>query len=179
MFRFILLLFFIFFHTIIFFRCTDKDKNQTKKNTRIFEGYHVYLDSILLSKKGLIRGISLNVPPDTVLKYEKSAPIEKSPTRIYYEFPLDSATDYSVEYQFQNDSLSEIILRIYSTNLDLINYLYCDLKDYFSYIIPHNMEEKGYVIYNCVEGERRPFVISLSDISVSDKGIIQLNIYKD
>lgn len=162
---------------LVFFTCREKEKPSPPK--RVFEGYHVYLDSILVSKKSLFRNLSLNMPPDSVLKKEKSAPVEKSPVRLYYEYPLDSLSDYSIEYKFVNDSLTEINLNIYSSDQELISYLYCDLKDYFAYVIPQNMEEKGYVIYNCVEGERRPFVIYLSDVSTTGKGIISLHIYKD
>ncbi len=163
---------------LLYFSCRN-EKEEIKTIPRAFEGYHVYLDSILISKKGLARGLSLNIPYDSVLKHEKIPPVEKKTEKLYYEYRIDSLTDYTVEYFFNNDSLFEIDIKIYTTNVDLANYLYCDLKDYYSFIVPENIEEKGYVVYNCVEGERRPFVISLSDYSTTHKGIIHLTIYKD
>jgi len=41
------------------------------------------------------------------------------------------------------------------------------------------MEDQGQVVYNCFEGQRKPFVVSLSDNSTPVKGIINLLIYKD
>lgn len=167
-----------FFSFLLYVSCSN-EKEEINTNPRAFEGYHIYLDSILISKKGLARGLNLNIPYDSVLKHEKLPPVEKKPEKLYFEYRLDSISDYTVEYFFSNDSLFEIDIKIYTSNVDLANYLYCDLKDYYSYVVPENMEEKGYVVYNCVEGERRPFVISLSDYSTTHKGIIHLTIYKD
>ena len=41
------------------------------------------------------------------------------------------------------------------------------------------LEDKGFVVYNCFEGQRKPFVVTLSDNSSPAKGIINMVIYKD
>ena len=41
------------------------------------------------------------------------------------------------------------------------------------------LEDKGFVVYNCFEGQRKPFVVSLTDNSTPNKGIINLVIYRD
>ena len=65
------------------------------------------------------------------------------------------------------------------SDLELSSYLFCDLKDYYANKLPNPKEDKGYVVYNCFEGQRKPFVVSLSDNSSPTKGIINMLIYKD
>jgi hypothetical protein len=57
--------------------------------------------------------------------------------------------------------------------------LFCDLKDYYANKLPNPTQDKGFVVYNCFEGKRNPFVVSLSDNSSPTKGIINMVIYKD
>ena len=49
--------------------------HQKTESPRIFEGYHQYLDEIIISKKGAFRGIDLN---------NNSAFIKKTETDICY-----------------------------------------------------------------------------------------------
>lgn len=162
-----------------FFACkTDETKKEIKKD-RIFEGYHVYLDEIIKSKQGVFRGLNLNTSSDSTKTIENIAPIEKSPNDLFFEYKLDSITNYSINYSFTNDSLDEINVQINCNDVELTSYLFCDLKDYYANKLPNPTEDQGAVVYNCFEGQRKPFVVTLSDNSSPNKGIINMYIYKD
>lgn len=162
-----------------FSSCEEEVKKETAPPERVFPGYHKLLDDIVRSKTGVFRGVSLKSTSETVRKNEPGEPTEETPDHLFYEYKADSATNYSIDYTFENDSLSEINVQINSQDLDLSSYLYCDLKDYYANKLPNPREDKGYVVYNCFEGQRMPFVVSLSDNSTPGTGIINMVIYKD
>jgi hypothetical protein len=137
------------------------------------------LDEIIRSKDHVFRGLDLNARSEDIRKTEAGEPLESTDGHLYYEYRTDSATHYSIDYSLHNDSLDEINVQINSNDLELISYLFCDLKDYYANKLPNPTEDKGYVIYNCFEGQRKPFVVSLSDNSSPAMGIINMLIYKD
>ncbi|MCU0360354.1 MAG: hypothetical protein MUF75_06475 [Bacteroidia bacterium] len=169
----------LFVSTLLVFSCRPEQKNTPSPPQRLFEGYHPLLDGILLSRHGVFRGIDLNAPMDSVKKAEPSEPKESGPNQLYYEYQADSITNYSIEYIFSRDSLQEINVQISSNDQEMISYLFCDLKDYYSNKLPNPIEDQGYVVYNCFEGQRKPFVVTLSDNSSPALGIINMLIYKD
>ena len=160
--------------SLLFISC-----NQKAESPRIFEGYHQYLDEIIISKKGAFRGIDLNNNSAFIKKTEKVAPIESSAEQLYFEYVLDSAMNYSIQYSLNNDSLEEISLQINSNDLELVSYLFCDLKDFYANKLPNPIEDKGHVVYNGNEGSAKPYNISLSDNSSTSKGVINMVIYRD
>lgn len=160
--------------------CNDhKNEGKEKPKPRIFEGYHQLLDEIIRSKQGVFRGIDLNSQAAEIKQVESVTPTEESPDHLYFEYLADSLTNYSIDYAFDNDSLAEINVQINSSDLELTSYIFCDLKDYYANKLPNPTEDKGYVVYNCFEGQRKPFVVSLSDNSSPTKGTITMVIYKD
>lgn len=164
---------------LLFNACHPDKKEEVKVPVRVFEGFHPLLDKIVLTKKGVFRGLDLNTKADSIKKVENVAPVETSPGHLYFEYKADSLTNYSIDYTLNNDSLEEINLQINSSDLELTSYLFCDLKDYYANKLPNPTQDKGYVVYNCFEGQRKPFVVSLSDNSSPSKGIINMVIYKD
>lgn len=164
---------------VFLFSCHEQKKENIKSKPRIFEGYHPLLDEIVRSKDGVFRGINLNSKAEVIKIAETVTPIEKSSGHLYFEYTINEKTNYSIEYTLNKDSLEEISLQINSDDLELTNYLFCDLKDYYANKLPNPTEDKGYVIYNCFEGQRKPFVVSLSDNSSPTKGNINMVIYKD
>ena len=98
---------------------------------------------------------------------------------MFFEYKADSITSYSIDYTLNKDSLEEINVQINCSDLELCSYLFCDLKDYYANKLPNPIEDQGAVVYNCFEGQRKPFVISLSDNSTPTQGIINMVIYKD
>ncbi len=164
---------------LLFNACQQDKQNELKTSPRIFEGYHPLLDKIVLTKKGVFRGLDLNAKVDSIKKVERITPIESTNNHLYFEYKIDSLTDFSIDYTIEKDSLEEISVQINSSDLELATYLFCDLKDYYANKLPNPTEDKGYVVYNCFEGQRKPFVVSLSDNSSPTKGTINMVIYKD
>jgi hypothetical protein len=145
----------------------------------VFPQYHLALDEILKTKSGVIRGLNLNSCMDSIKKLEGTTPLEADKDRLYFEYKVDSLTNYSVEYSLVNDSLEEVNLQINCKDPEVGSRIYTDLKDYYEKKLPNPMEDQGQVVYNCFEGQKKPFVVSLSDNSTPTKGIINLFIYKD
>ena len=166
---------------LCFASCKDEEKpvESRKPAHRVFEGYHPLLDEIIKSKQGVFRGLDLNARSEQIMVLENAEPAETSPGHLYYEYQAASLTIYSIDYSLENDSLEEINLQINTKDMDLSTYLFCDLKDYYANKLPNPTEDQGYVVYNCFEGQRKPFVVSLSDNSSPTMGIINMVIYKD
>lgn len=162
-----------------FFSCQETPKVVEQKKPRIFPEYSEALDEIIRSKEGVIRGIDLNSKAVLITKTETKEPTEVEHDYLYFEYTIDSVTNYSVAYNLQKDSLDEVELQINCNDLDLSARLFTDLKTYYEKKLPNPTEDKGFVVYNCFEGQRKPFVVSLTDNSTPNKGIINLVIYKD
>ncbi len=162
-----------------FISCNTKPKIVEQVKPRVFPEYNVELDEIIKSKVGVIRGIDLNSKAILITKTETKQPAEVEANYLYFEYIIDSITNYSVAYNLQKDSLDEVEVQINCNDLDLSAKLFTDLKTYYEKKLPNPTEDKGFVVYNCFEGQRKPFVVSLTDNSTPSKGIINLVIYKD
>lgn len=159
--------------------CNSEKKEEVVEKKRIFEGFHPLMDEIVRSKKGVFRGLELNAKIADIKTTETVQPVEAEKDRLYFEYVADSTTTYSIDYSIHNDSLEEINVQINCTDLELSSYLFCDLKDYYANKLPNPIEDQGAVVYNCYEGQRKPFVVTLSDNSTPSQGIINMVIYKD
>ncbi|MBP7809437.1 MAG: hypothetical protein KA163_09100 [Bacteroidia bacterium] len=159
--------------------CNEPEKPKVVEKPRIFPQYNIALDEIIKTNSGVIRGINLNNKADSIRKAESGTPIESEKDHLFFEYKLDSLTNYSIDYTLVNDSLEEISLQINCSDPDVGAKIYADLKDYYEKKLPNPMEDQGQVVYNCFEGQKKPFVVSLMDNSTPVKGIINLLIYKD
>jgi len=159
--------------------CTTNTQPTAEKKARVFPQYSEAIDEIIRKPDGTIRGIDLNSKADAIIKAENAAPSEVDSAYLYFEYKIDEATDYSVAYSLQNDSLDEIEVQVNCKDPDLSSKIFTDLKAYYEKKLPNPTEDKGYVIYNCFEGQRKPFVVSLTDNSTPAEGIINLVIYRD
>lgn len=162
-----------------FFSCQENPKVVEKKKPRIFPEYHEALDEIIRSKEGVIRGVDLNSRALLITKTETKSPSEVAKDYLYFEYTIDSVINYSVAYNLQKDSLDEVEVQINCSDLDVCTRLFNDLKTYYEKKLPNPTEDKGFVVYNCFEGQRKPFVVSLTDNSTPNMGIINLVIYRD
>lgn len=159
--------------------CEETPNVTEQKKPRIFPEYNELLDEIIRSKDGVIRGVDLNSKAIVITKTETRQPSDVDQDYLYFEYKIDSITNYSVTYNLEKDSLDEVAVQINCNDLDLSNRLFTDLKTYYEKKMPNPTEDKGYVVYNCFEGQRKPFVVSLTDNSTPNQGIINLVIYKD
>ncbi len=165
--------------TFFIMACGNTEKPKTIEKQRVFPQYHLALDEIVKTNNGVIRGINLNSKSDSIKKTEGTNPVEAEKDRLYFEYNIDSLTNYSIEYSLMSDSLEEINVQVNCKDLDVSSKIYTDLKDYYEKKLPNPVEDQGQVVYNCFEGQRKPFVVSLSDNSTPTTGIINLVIYKD
>lgn len=165
--------------TLFLASCDETPKVVEEKKPRIFPEYNVLLDEIIRSRDGVIRGVDLNSKAIVITKTETRQPSDVDHDYLYFEYAIDSVTNYSVTYNLEKDSLDEVAVQINCSDLDLTNRLFVDLKSYYEKKMPNPTEDKGYVVYNCFEGQRKPFVVSLTDNSTPNMGIINLVIYKD
>ena len=161
------------------FSCEEHPKVIEQQKARIFPEYNEALDEIIRSKDGVIRGIDLNSRAQLITKTETKTPSEVEHDYLYFEYTIDNTINYSVAYNLQSDSLDEVEVQINCSDLDLSSKLFNDLKTYYEKKLPNPTEDKGFVVYNCFEGQRKPFVVSLTDNSTPNEGIINLVIYKD
>lgn len=164
---------------VLFFVSCKTEPKTVEQKPRIFPEYNVVLDELIRSKDGVIRGVDLNSQANIITKAETKPPSEVAPDFLYFEYEIDSTTNYSVTYNLKSDSLDEVEVQINCTDCDLTSKLYNDLKTYYEKKLPNPTEDKGYVVYNCFEGQRKPFVVSLTDNSTPTTGIINLVIYRD
>lgn len=169
----------IAFAFLFFLSCNNKEQTKEVSKQRIFPQYYIAIDEIIQTNDGVLRGINLNSSADSITKTETAKPIEADDKRLFFEYVIDSITNYSIEYSLTNDSLEEVNLQINCNDPDVGSKIYSDLKDYYEKKLPNPVEDQGQVVYNCFEGQRKPFVVSLSDNSTPTKGIINLIIYKD
>ncbi len=159
--------------------CYEPTSTVEVKKVRIFPEYNEALDEIIRSKEGVIRGVDLNSKAELITKAETKEPSEVAHDYLYFEYTIDSVINYSVAYNLQKDSLDEVEVQINCNDLDLSTKLFTDLQTYYEKKLPNPTEDKGYIVYNCFEGQRKPFVVSLTDNSSPTKGIINLVIYRD
>lgn len=157
----------------------NPEKSVQEEKPRIFPQYHKVIDEIIKTSDGAIRGVDLNSKAEAIKKAETIVPSEVDSAYLYFEYRIDSITDYSVTYNLQRDSLDEIEVQVNCKDLDLSSRIFSDLKTYYEKKLPNPKEDKGYVVYNCFEGQRKPFVVSLTDNSTPGMGIINLLIYRD
>jgi hypothetical protein len=167
------------FISLVVVSCKNTPEAVEQKKPRIFPEYHVELDEIIRSKEGVIRGVDLNSKANLITKTETKQPSDVDEDYLYFEYKIDSVTNYSVTYNLNKDSLDEVEVQINCSDLDLSSKLFNDLKTYYEKKLPNPTEDKGFVVYNCFEGQRKPFVVSLTDNSTPSMGIINLLIYKD
>lgn len=164
---------------LFLYACNQQQKHEEVVKQRLFPEYDVSLDEIVKSKDGIIRGVDLNDNTDSIIKAEGKAPIEKDTAVLFFEYKLNDDLDYSITYNLQNDSLDEVSVQVNTNDLDLSSKIFNDLKSFYEKKLPNPTEDKGFVVYNCFEGQRKPYVVSLTDNSSPTKGIINLVIYKD
>lgn len=164
---------------LFLFSCNNTPKKEVVQKPRVFPEYTVELEEIIRSKDGVIRGIDLNSKATDITKVETKEPSEVVKDYLYFEYEIDSTYNYSVTYNLEKDSLNEVEVQINCNNLDLSSRLFSDLQTYYEKKLPNPIEDKGYVVYNCFEGQRKPFVVSLTDNSTPTQGIINLVIYRD
>ena len=74
--------------------CNEPEKPVVVVKPRIFPQYNIAVDEIIKTNSGVIRGINLNNKADSIRKAESGTPIESEKDHLFFEYKLDSLTNY-------------------------------------------------------------------------------------
>ncbi len=170
-------IFFIVISVALISSCSNK-KEQDEKN-RIFPDYHFALDSIIKDSIGIIHGAELGFKLNDIKSKEFKKPDELDVDYLLYNFNVDSITKYDIVYTFAEDTLSEIEARIQCKSLDEAGKILESLKNYYRVKYTAPLMDKGVYVFNCFDSKKRNFSISLTDISTTETGIINLLVYHE
>jgi hypothetical protein len=118
------------FLILVVFSCSDAVKVEENK-PRIFPDYDVALDEIIRSNVGVIRGVDLNSKASIITQSETKLPTEVGSDFLYFEYQVDTNTNYSVSYNLKNDSLDEVEVQINCKDLELCSKLFSQLKTFY------------------------------------------------
>ncbi len=146
---------------------------------RIFKDYHLALDSILKTPQGILRGVELGIKSQIAKMAEKPVPDEQDSTILYYEYAVDSLTNYTVSYNLEEDKVQEIEIQINSK--DTLNgaAIFDDLVKYFGVKYNKPLFEKGYYVFSSKDSGNMPFFLTLTDNSDSVTSNFNLSIYRE
>lgn len=157
--------------------CSEKQPEPTNPD--------VIPEAVILSDEGVFRTMNLGDDLNTVLKKEKSQPLETDSAYLYYEYALpDSTGSFNVTYNFDEKGLFEIQSIIFINNPASTEQVLSRFKSYFDKYYGSSQTEMGFSIWS-VKSEKFDHVkINLSDES-SDftidnaPGKLSLWIYKE
>ncbi len=148
---------------VVFALSSCHTMNDKKEARRIFPEYHYALDSILRTGQGTISGVELGQSMKLIPVEQVKQAIDKDRDHITYEQDIDSLTKYIITYSLENDTISEIEVRINSQSQDEGDRILNDLKNYYRTKYTAPIMDKGYFVFNCFDSKRQNFKITLTD----------------
>ena len=160
------------------FLCTN-EKDKPLEVARIFPDYHYALDSIVKSKEGIVSGVELGQNIKFIPLSQMKEAVEKGKDHIIYEQKIDSLTRYSVNYSFVNDTISEMEIIITSLSEDEGEKILSDLKKYYTTKYTAPIMDKGFFVFNCFDGKKKNFTITLTDNGGNSNSVIEMLVYRE
>ncbi|MFN6038401.1 MAG: hypothetical protein ACK452_08030 [Bacteroidota bacterium] len=161
--------------TILIYSCGG---GETKK-PRIFEGYPVWMDSVVVSPEKILRGIEPGMSQQEILEKEVIKPSEGDSLYQYYEFKTDSNYTVTFSYKFENKKLDEIEMTIFSDKVEAGNEIFNQLLKYYESKFSKPIEEKGIYVFNATTSAGGTAKVSMEDRSELNKGIIHILVYSE
>jgi hypothetical protein len=171
----------IFFYAgvaMVLFSCKN-EKETVAETPRIFPEYHYALDSVIKSPQGIVSGVELGQSIKFIPIAQQKASVENSKDHIIYEQKIDSLTRYSINYSLENDTISEIEVLITSQSEDEGEKILNDLKKYYSTKYTAPVMDKGFFVFNCFDGKKKNFTITLTDNGGNSNSAIEMMIYRE
>jgi hypothetical protein len=163
---------------LLVFSCSNEPKEEIPAKEPVFSGFHFSLDSIIRVKEGVVHGFELGDSAKAVKAYEPGKPEEEDSDYVLYSYPIDSVSRYTIAYTFAKDTLEEAEIQI-SSSIDAGTEIFNNLKKYYSEKHTAPLLDKGIYVFNCYDGNKRNFKISLTDNSTSETGIINMLVYRE
>jgi hypothetical protein len=146
---------------------------------RIFEGYGLWMDTVLKSSDKTVRGIEIGTAVSELKKLEIISPTEEDTSQVYYEIKADSVTNASVTYSISQNKIDEIEIIVNCKSPNEGANMFSDLKRYLESKYPTPVEEKGVFVFSGKTSGGETFKISLEDESGLDNAQINLLVYRE
>lgn len=150
-----------------------------KEKPRVFEGYGLWMDTVLKSTDKIVRGLEPGMTAEEIKKVEAVPPAEEDSASLYYEISVDSVTDVLCTYTLDNNRLDEMEMLIRCRNHDAGAAMFNDLKKYFDSRFSAPVSEKGIFVYSAKSSAGDPLRISLEDRSGVDDALISVLVYRE
>ena len=161
--------------TILLYSCGGEEP----KKPRVFEGYPIWMDTVVVSQEKIIRSVEPGMSVEEVSERETLKPTEGDSLCKYYEFKTDSNYTITFNYRFQNKKLDEIEMTIFTEKTESSAEIFNQLLKYYESRFSKPMEEKGIYVFNATTSAGNPAKISLEDRSELHKGIVHLLVYSE
>lgn len=171
----------VFFYTgitTVLLSCNNAKETKIEP-TRAFAEYHYALDTVIKSTQGIINGVELGQNIKFIPLAQVKSAVEKEKDHITYEQKIDSLTRYSINYSFENDTISEIEVLITSQSGDEGEKILNDLKKYYTAKYTAPIMNKGFFVFNCFDGKKKNFTITLTDNGGASNSAIEMLIYRE
>jgi hypothetical protein len=149
------------------------------ENKRPFEGYGLWMDTVLKSADKAVRGLEPGMTYQEVKKLETLLPTEEDSASLYYEIKADSITNAALTYSFVDGRLGEIELLVTTKTLERGAAVFNDLKNYFDKKYPGGLMQKGIYVYSGTAADGGSYKISLEDRSGLEDGQINVLVYRE
>ncbi|MGZ3864384.1 MAG: hypothetical protein ACXVPN_03725 [Bacteroidia bacterium] len=164
---------------LVLYSCNNETKTVVETSRRIFPEYHYALDTVLKSPQGIVSGVELGQNVKFIPLAQQKSSVESSKDHIIYEQKIDSLTRYSINYSLENDTISEIEVLITSQSEDEGEKILNDLKRYYSAKYTAPVMDKGFFVFNCFDGKKKNFTITLTDNGGNSNSAIEMLIYRE
>lgn len=158
--------------------CNNAPETKQDAN-RIFPGYHYALDSIIKTPQGIVAGVELGQARKMILTEQVKNAVDQDKEGLVYEQKIDSLTKYNITYTFENDTISEMEVMINCTSRDEGDKILTDLKNYYGKKYTSPIMDKGYFVFNCFDGKKKNFTITLTDNGGNSNSVIDMLIYRE
>jgi hypothetical protein len=168
----------LLFLAMILFSCNN-GKETVVGSPRIFPDYHYALDTVIKSQQGIVSGVELGQSMKFIPPVQIRSSVENSKDHIIYEQKIDSLTRYSINYSLENDTISEIEVLITSQSGDEGDKILTDLKKYYAAKYTAPIMDKGFFVFNCFDGKKKNFTITLTDNGGTSNSAIEMLIYRE
>ncbi|MBN8701501.1 MAG: hypothetical protein J0M08_00400 [Bacteroidetes bacterium] len=164
----------LFFAIVLTIFSTSCNFNKTKSDV------DELAQKITVSEENVVRGVYLGMSPSEVLKAEVIKASVQEANYLLYEATTDSSDTYTIAYTFDEDSLSEIRIDVYTISEAKAAQLLIKLKEFFANKYDDPITENNTLFIWGIKLNGIPMRIELADESEEYKqGKISLTIYKD
>ena len=134
---------------------------------------------IIETSEGIVAGVELGQSSKFIPVAQVRSAIDKAKDHITYEQRIDSLTKYNITYSIENDTISEIEVLVNSQSHDEGDIILNDLKKYYTAKYTAPIMDKGYFVFNCFDGKKKNFTITLTDNGGSSNSVVEMLVFRE